>query len=305
MAHEEAETIIIILIYWYCPLQIPPPHPQKNERGFWRRKNFHHHLPPFANQFIAAVPWSIPTFQEAKNLPILGMGSWAIKKQIIIVICFCYNFHKSPPFPPKKKRGFWRSKHLYHQLHPFAHPELQFHPHFLGSKKLGFSGHGFMGHEEAENIIIILICCYCLFTNSEAKDGSWRRRNFHQQFPIIMCISLAHPFTTGVPSLLFRNQKLALSLSLTHTRCFGDLVLGLFLWVLFLVMGFGEGFYGFLFLWWVLVRDLWVCNFVMGWWGIVDGKGKWCVCYCVVWLVVGFLFLVKFCVGCSFFDELW
>jgi len=134
-------------------------------------------------------------------------------------------------------------------LSSFAHPELQFHPHFLGSKKLGFSGHGFMGHEEAENIIIILIGCYCLFTNPEAKDGSWRRKNFHQQFPIIMCISLAHPCTTGVPSPLSRNQKLALSLSLTHTHTFfWGFSAWAFLVGLFLVMGFGEGFYGFLFL---------------------------------------------------------
>jgi hypothetical protein len=61
------------------------------------------------------------------------------------------------PTATSTSRDFWRRKILHHHLHPFAHSQVQFHPQFLGSQKFGFSGHGFMAHEEAETIIIILI----------------------------------------------------------------------------------------------------------------------------------------------------
>jgi hypothetical protein len=67
----------------------------------------------------------------------------------------------------------------------------------------------FTSHEEAEIVIIIIICCDLLsFTNPKTKLGFWKRKNFHHH--------LHHPFCsfiTAVPFPFFRMQKLALSLS--------------------------------------------------------------------------------------------
>jgi hypothetical protein len=69
----------------------------------------------------------------------------------------------------------------------------------------------FMSHEEAEIVIIIIICCYLLsFTNPKIKHGFWKRKNFHHH--------LHHPFCsfiTAVSFPFFRMQELALSLSLS------------------------------------------------------------------------------------------
>jgi hypothetical protein len=73
-------------------------------------------------------------------------------------------------------------------------------------------------HEEAEIVIIIIICCDLLsFTNSKTKHGFWKRKNFHHHLHHAFC-----SFITAVPFPFFRMQKLALSLSLSLSENFGS-----------------------------------------------------------------------------------
>jgi hypothetical protein len=61
MSHEEAEIVIIIIIICCYLLSFTNP---KIKHGFWKRKNFHHHLHhPFCS-FITAVPF--PFFRMQK-----------------------------------------------------------------------------------------------------------------------------------------------------------------------------------------------------------------------------------------------
>jgi hypothetical protein len=64
MSHEEAEiVIIIIIIIIICCYLLSFTNP-KIKHGFWKRKNFHHHLHHPICSFITAV--SFPFFRMQK-----------------------------------------------------------------------------------------------------------------------------------------------------------------------------------------------------------------------------------------------
>jgi hypothetical protein len=109
----------------------------------------------------------------------------------------------------------------HHLHHPFCSFITAVPSPLFKEAKIGvlFLGMAFTSHEEAEIVVIIIICCDLLsFTNPKTKHGFLKRKNFHHH--------LHHPFCsfiTVVPFPFFRMQKLALSLSLSQN--FGSLSL--------------------------------------------------------------------------------